>query len=604
MRAFKKNRITQKSSRVFLHILFYATCSFLILFFSSCSFRSTAVSIDERLAQVDSLIAVRQYNDAWSLLRRIAKDVRNPYDSLGIVRRSLLLDKTDYAKTLLAETLKTYPENQELIAVYTHILMTENLYEEALEYGVALEAGSYGSLYSELRFRTDSEAAEKAYRENPSENLPQIPNYYSPYYAQAYADIAGSTGNVSYLRNAALVYALQGDMSKAFFYHPKNVTSYDDPWFWAQISYDSYNFTQAIQDVLLFDLSAENLALLADSYLQENMIENAKNAWLFSTQIFSGENPFAWHNLAQYYYNIGDPESAHLTLTQLVDQFPYYVPGLTAYAYFSLSEPVQSSDTIFYSELEKRGMQTLQMTRASAVLPITTDDALMRIEIAEEFLHTQDSQEAIKLAIEKTKLRWEISGSALSATQKTADILLLLEKYGQDSLLVEYALWQFFSFAMIDDADQLFRSHCSLRYENADTDIQFRNVPLIGMESWEYEFGAYIALCQKRYGDAEEWFRFLIPDGIPGEATPINAALNFIELHNSSGRRGEALELYKKILSITDDNRLKAEISYKIALIQYETGEIGNAVFSLNQALLFNEGHNHARILLRQINNN
>lgn len=605
--------VTVTSFRYSLTVVFLIF-AFLILtsLFISCSRTSTITSIDDKLAQVDALISVREYDDAWSLLKKIAKDVHSPYDRLGVVRRALLLDRAEYAKKLLKDAVETFPDNEELLAVYVHVLMAEELYDEALEQAPKLEGGKYGSLYAELRFRLDSQVIENEDGEGLERENAKPINYYSSDYVQAYLDIAHTTGDGGYLRNAALIHALEGDMRSAFAYHPQVMSTYNSPWFWSKISYDSFNFAQAVEDLSFFDHSSESIALLADAYLHLGNDEDAKRVWLTSIEHYPNENPEAWYNVVQSAVVEENMEQANTLLFDLVQQFPDYIPGLVAYARFSLFDSIQSPDTIFAPLLEDRGMQTLQMERNAATLRIEPSDALYHIEQSLERLQAKNNPDAIRLILEKTKILWDSSIPPVSNRQRIVDMWALLEEnvqepFGYDPLLIQYALWFFCSQGMIAEADGLFRAHYASRYlnsaekENAAEAVVFEKPPFAGMEYWEYEFGGYIALRQRRYADAEAWLSFFLHEGEIAYATPIGAAMNLIALYNGSGRRPEALEMYRAALFLTSDKRLQADIYYRIALIQQEMNELRSARLSLDQCLALDFGHNQARLLRKQI---
>ena len=60
------------------------------------------------------------------------------------MRRALILDRSSFAQKVLQKALRHFPDNQELLAVYTHFLVSSGKSEEALRYGAKLEGGPYG----------------------------------------------------------------------------------------------------------------------------------------------------------------------------------------------------------------------------------------------------------------------------------------------------------------------------------------------------------------------------------------------------------------------------------------------------------------------------
>ncbi len=574
----------------------------------SCSFRSSGTSIDEKLAQVDSLIEVGDYNSAWTSLKRVAKTIRNSSETLGVVRRALLLQKEDFAKEQLINALKNDSDNQELLAVLSHMLVSENEYKEALPYAQKLEGGKYGSVYSELRFKIDEQALKEKNDQLDEELFSQI-DYYSESYVQAYIDIFTSTGDAAYLRNAALVYALQGAIAKALSLHPAVLTSYESPLFWAQIAYDAYNFEQVIADLQIFEPTSDDLALLADAYVHLGLLEDAQITWAESTQRYSTQNPIAWHNIALYYQSLGEVSLANNTVLYLVETFPNYVEGLAAYGFFSLEDEILPPETVFSQLLKERGLKTLQMQLDSAIVHLDTQEAFLKMEESIHRLLQEDESRAIELAVEIRKLQWAREGVSLTNQQMVSDIWYMLEQYVQEpfgyhSVLVRFAMWFFFVQGMIEEADALFTTHCTSQYaSHYETQGKYTRTPIEHMETWEYEYGGFLALKQERYDDAQKWLSMLMPYNAVSPATPIAAAINLSTLYNATGKRMLALSLYEQMLSYSSDNYLLADIHYRMALIYNETGDIKKASISLNEALSFDFNHSPSRLLLKKITN-
>ncbi len=585
-----------------IHFLYFT----FILFLFSCSLSSTGLSIDQKLSEVDSLISIGDYDAAWSSLKGVARTIRNPSETLGVVRRALVLQKDDFAKDQLYDALKKTPENQELIAVYAHMLMNDKDYEDALAYARSLEGGPYGSIYSELRFRMDEQRIEKENREKREGEELEIIDYYSESYVQAYADIAFSTGADEYLRNAALLHALKGNMTKAHSFHPSVLTAYNSPWFWAQISYDAHKFDQVISDLQHLDLTVDELALLADAYVHLGLLEDAQKVWLESTQRFTMENPIAWHNTALYYQDVGDRKNANDLVVHLVETFPDYIGGLAAYGRFSLLDDLYTSESIFAPILQERGLQTLQMQENATIIDLDVNDAMHRIDVAIEQIQEEDESAAMELIIERHKLNWAAS-PPLSSQQKVSDIWRLLESniiepYGYNSVLVQYAMWFFLTQGMVDEAEGLFSSHLTTRYASVfETGELNTKVPIEDMEIWEYEYGAYIALSQKRFVDAEAWLTSLIVGNSVLPTIPVPAVINLTTLYNAMGKRSQALTLYEQVLPNSNDEILNADIYYRMALIQYEMGENNRASVSLNEALRLDSNHSGARLLQKRM---
>lgn len=582
-----------------------------LCFVPSCSSGSSSGIFAEKLEVIDAFIGAEDYGGAWRLLKKNKKYVRSPRDYLSLIRRALLLDKNDFAEKYMRKGLSVFPDSQELLAVYAHFLLSLKRYEEAAKYAPKLEGGRYGSLYAELRFRTAG--SEK----NPSDFL-------SPSYIQAYIDSALTTGNGAYIRNAAVIYALQGDMQAAFRLHPKTMSVYDYPEFWARVSFDSGNFVQCAEDVGFAKPSPELSSLASDALLHAGDERGAVLAWIDSTERFPSSNPASWYNASRAALKSGSMGYAYLFLSSLVRRFPDYVPGLAAYGRFSVYTPPQTKEHIFSNVLREKGIKTLSMELDDELPRVAPEEALARMN--ESLARTDDAS----LALEKLKLQWRVQAQAqekahtqagpadpsASARKKAADIWALLERRagaGYDPLTVRFALWNLCRYDMVDEAAELFDLWCASRYA-PETDGSVpspasegkkeqvvpkeRIVPF--KEEWEYDIGSYIAFKQGRYARAEEILTAAMNNKNikPSESARLNLAL----LYNGSSRRVQALALYRKILEDDRiDKKLQAEIYYKIAVIQREQNENRSAVLSLNQALALDPAHSRSRFMLKQL---
>lgn len=582
-----------------------------LCFVPSCSSGSSSGIFAEKLEVIDAFIGAEDYGGAWRLLKKNKKYVRSPRDYLSLIRRALLLDKNDFAEKYMRKGLSVFPDTQELLAVYAHFLLSLKRYEEAAKYAPKLEGGRYGSLYAELRFRTAG--SEK----NPSDFL-------SPSYIQAYIDSALTTGNGAYIRNAAVIYPLQGDMQAAFRLHPKTMSVYDYPEFWARISFDSGNFVQCAEDVGFAKPSPELSSLASDALLHVGDERGAVLAWIDSTERFPSSNPASWYNASRAALKSGSMGYAYLFLSSLVRRFPDYVPGLAAYGRFSVYTPPQTKEHIFSNVLREKGIKTLSMELDDELPRVAPEEALARMN--ESLARTDDAS----LALEKLKLQWRVQAqaqekahtqagpadSSASARKKAADIWALLERRagaGYDPLTVRFALWNLRRYDMVGEAAELFDLWCASRYapetdgsvpapasegKNKQVAPKERIVPF--KEEWEYDIGSYIAFKQGRYARAEEILTAAMNNNNikPGESVRLNLAL----LYNGSSRRVQALALYRNILEDDRiDKKLQAEIYYKIAVIQREQKENRSAVLSLNQALALDPAHSRSRFTLKQL---
>ena len=592
----------KKTTSIFLFIVLVG------IFISSCSESSTEDSISVTFAEIDSLIELQEFSSAEKLLKKTTKKITNPVETIGIIKRLFILQEDSYAKGYIEDSLDIFPDNVELQALYSYVLMEDEEYENALPYAKNLENTKYGSIYSELRFLVDSLDVEDYNNSRDADDREIFIDFISPYYVQAYADIYNSTENEDYLKNVALVYALQGDLQTAFSYHPRVLSAYDDSYFWSLISYDSYNFEQALQDLQINTLSKDEIELLADSYLRCNDIENAYTVWAHTKDVFGTASPLSYHNIAVHSHFLGNQKVTNELVLEMVNDLPYFADGLSLYCELARLQTIPVADSSPFSrQLEAKGLYSLAMAEANAVPVLDIVSASTLLQNSVSHVASLGEDELAKLLVEITMNSWQTSKNMPSASQKVADIWLLLENNQKEGLvynpvLVQFATWCFLAQDMVIEADALFTDHCTSYYADYFSDkTEYSKTPLPNMQSWEYETGAYIAFVQERYTDALEWFHALIPNTILHSTIPLGTALNIAQLEDLLGRRNTAISLYEQILDYETDKKNRSEVYYRAGVIFYEIGDVKKAVFSFEESLRENPAHNGAQVYLKKI---
>ncbi len=581
-----------KRLRIVSTILFFLC---LCVLCNSCKSGASSGVFLENLESVDALIKAEDYGTAWRMLKKNAKLSRSAADYLSVVRRALVLDKNRYAEKQMRKGLSRFPDNEELLAVYAHFLVSSGKIKAALKYASKLEGGKYGSVYAELRFKTAGQSKVA--------DVNSAVDFFSPHFKQAYIDAAATTGNSAYTRNAAVIEALAGNMDAAFVLHPQTMSVYDTPVFWARIAYDSGNFMQCAEDLTFAEPSPPSQMLLADAFLRGGDEKAAIEAWLNSVDDFPENNPDAWYNASRAALLSGNVGYAYSLLNSMTGKFPDYIPGLVAYARYSVYKMPQAEETVFSSVLRERGLQTLGMELDKMIPRIAPSEALALME------KTLQHNKSALLYLEYMKLRWELDDAqrnidVIAGDRKRASEIwqaiedTVREPYGYEPLLVQFGLYYFCRYNMLEQAAELWERWYTSRYASALTENGGTSEPVLH-ESWEYDMESYIALKQGQYERAE---RILNAGKNNKKITlPAGALFNTALLYNGSGKRVQAHALYRQVLEMTGDKNLQAEIYYKIAVIQREQNEKRNAVLSLNQALALNPGHTRARLMLKRL---
>lgn len=540
-----------------------------------CRFRS--LSLVDRLNKIDALFAVGDYAEAWKLLKKAEKKVHNPYEYLSLVRRALVLDKMEFSEKILKKAIKKYPNNLEIRAVYVHFLMRQNRFNEAMEFSYLLEGTKYGSLHAELRFK-----------QNP--NL-TTQDYYSPSFLQAYIDIAHTTGNSAFIQNVALIEAMRGNMEVAFSFHPKKISFYDDTFFWALIAYYTHAYAVAYDDLQIGDISFEALSLSADTQRQLKQVDQVMQISKKIIEYFPKKAVVALYNNAQYFMSNKKYSEALELFTQLLDNFPDFIPAIIRYANISTGHIDMPYQPIFADVLEKRNIKTIVMeNQANIIFPTKNDvEALFKKTFALLNLKN-DSLGYNQLLVAHQKFEWEKVGS-LSIKQKKADVELLLEQKLQEpntypEPIALFALYFYCKNDLIDEAANLHHQY-SLQAD-------------YNMSPYEVELISYIALKQGHFDKAITLLESLYDN--PSVKLSIASIFNLASVFEVAGKRDAAVALYNSLLTDKEiDDRTRSEVYYRRANCLYRLKQYETADISVRTCLEINPSHLEARLLKKEL---
>jgi len=574
----------------------YGLC---IVLFVSCSTKSTNASFIAKLDEADVHIAYSRFSDAEKVLVAAEKMATSDIQYLSVYKRLYKMHKMAACEKVVKKLYKKYGFKPEIQALYTHFLLETKQVAKALSIGKGLVGTDYASLYAEALFL--STKSEK--------------DFFTTDYVQAYIDAYHLTGNTAYSINAACLLAHLGRFREAMFLHPKRMTSYEPAYFWSLIAYDAGDFDTCIFNLSLLAFSEKHLLLEADAYLKAGLLDEANEAWL-SVIAHDLKSPVSYLNAARASEEKGLFSEASQWLLQMLDLFPHFTPGLVEYAYYALRLEKQKSEDILTSNLELRGIKTLQNTKLEDYLQVPISDALWRIE------KSLKEKEDIDLELEQIKLRWAADPQR-SRAEKNAEVYALLERnYLGDSLyeekVLQWALWYFLSQRQWKEAEQLFIPYLTTKYGEHSKDAKDEVVIVFDpynriaqMRSWEREYLSYFVAEYKK--DLMLAYRLLVYEFENGQVSTTNEKKDFTQrdrlplfinlgnMYFGLKQTEKAIELYSLASSQAKSDKLKSEIHYRLALVNLHKQEIKNALLNAEYSILLDSNNTEARLLYKKL---
>lgn len=568
---------------------------FCIILLISCSNKATHTSFIAKLDEADSFILYSQFTNAEKALKTAEKMAQSDLHYIAIYKRLYKMKKMDSCERLIKKMYKKYGYKTEIQALYTHFLLETRNYTKALQVSKDLQGTKYGSLYAESLFSlTEKER-----------------DFFSAEYIKAYIDAYSTTGNPSYSLNAASLLAGLGRFRDAMSYHPEQITSYDPLYFWALIAYDAGDFDTSIYDLSLANFSKEKVLLEADAYLKAGLLDEASEIWL-SVIENNLDSPISYLNAAHISEEKEDFSTASRWLLEMVNRYPDFTPGLVEYGYYALRLEKQKPQDILTSDLELKGIKTLDNARFDNFIQIPLSDALWRIDTSLE------NKEDIVLELEKIKLNWAYNIQK-SRAEKNSEVYALLEKFYLGNSLYEervlqWALWYFLSQRQWKEAEDLFIPYLTTKYGEHAKDAKDEVYIVFdaynsfsNMRSWEREFLAYFeAVYKNNLNLAFVLFGYEFENGedhldslFQRDRVPL--MMNLANMYFGLKQTEKAIELYSIASSQSLSESLKSDIHYRLALISLHKQEIKNALLNAEFSILLNPNNTEARLLYKKL---
>jgi len=539
---------------------------FIVFLFFSCSGKTNEQAFLDGLSNVDVQIAEGRQTKALKSLKRLQKKAVNSTNYVSIVKRQLKLNSIPDALISLQTGIKNFPDSPELSALLTSILIDSGKPAEALPYCEKLKDTPYASLGAEASILSD--IAFNSFNSDFS-------------LLKAAYD---KTENQVFLKNAAIVLAANGRLREASHlrYNIPNDVAPEHPFFWSCIVYDLGVFDSIFGD-LYFSLvyadkdggegkTAENarlhLMLAADAAFGQGDTERARAFWQAAADRSPESSPIVFYDLA---LTAPDEKERVDLLIECIDLYPGFYPVIARYAREDIALRELNSQDELAAYLESKGFYSMKMEETYFTSPKMTykpEDLLARAMKTPNFDQ--------RFILEEFRYNQIMDKTYASKARGKADMWKILEKYGKESIIREYAKWYF---AKSGDFNAcLSVSEIGKRYE--DSFYAGINSALSG--DFENAVSSFAASAQ-----------------VP--AYSYASTVNSAYMYYMSGKTEDAVNAYSLAASMTQDKKRQSMLHYEIASIFYERKAYDRAISVLGYALELNPKNYQAASLLKKL---
>ena len=539
---------------------------FIVFLFFSCSGKTNEQAFLDGLSNVDVQIAEGRQTKALKSLKRLQKKAVNSTNYVSIVKRQLKLNSIPDALISLQTGIKNFPDSPELSALLTSILIDSEKPAEALPYCENLKNTPYASLGAEASILSD--IALNSFNSDFS-------------LLKAAYD---KTENQVFLKNAAIVLAAKGRLREASHlrYNIPNDVAPEHPFFWSCIVYDLGVFDSIFGD-LYFSLvyadkdggegkTAENarlhLMLAADAAFGQGDTERARAFWQAAADRSPESSPIVFYDLA---LTAPDEKERVDLLIECIDLYPGFYPVIARYAREDIALRELNSQEELAAYLESKGFYSMKMEETYFTSPKMTykpEDLLARAMKTPNFDQ--------RFILEEFRYNQIMDKTYASKARGKADMWKILEKYGKESIIREYAKWYF---AKSGDFNAcLSVSEIGKRYE--DSFYAGINSALSG--DFENAVSSFAASAQ-----------------VPAYAYA--STVNSAYMYYMSGKTEDAVNAYSLAASMTQDKKRQSMLHYEIASIFYERKAYDRAISVLGYALELNPKNYQAASLLKKL---
>ena len=615
----------------------------IVSLFVSCKKSFQSSSFLTNLQQVDDYVAEGNTKEAVILLKKTQKMAQSSYDFIGVYNRYILLGDSENAEKVLVRGLKHVSDDLELRAVYTNFLLRHNLVEEAFKQSKHLLNTEYSSLYSEAVLRLALEGHKSAdeifdgvkYKEN-KKNASEIEEkrknvFYDERFVPVYLSSYQVSHNPLYQIDASCIYLIKGDYEKAVSFYDNAIYTSLQSLFWGYVLYDAGYYAKSLESLLLSeklvspdeDLLVEILVLQSDDYHilgEDSLAKDIRDSIIAQSSENSSSDsvkkllPLVYMNNYSYGRVNKDMKSEYRSLMELISIYPDNIEGLCGLASYSLEYLNRPKEDSLSQELRSSGLRTLEMEEYDRVPPLTLADVAEKIDNAyrmrglDDGDSTKDLNFRTSLFVLKQKMYDSINLN-LSPSQKVSNIWKMLDenfKSGSDytSEAVRYAVCTLIKQKYIEDASDIFYAYIRRLYgEDADIDD-------FTLKLWESEMHAYFSTSLGDRSKGISTYQNIIDHygkintrmlSREQSISIINAYVNLADVYSSANMESSARDMLNNAANLCQDDDLKSEILYRLAVVDSTMGNKKNAVRELQYALSLDDSMNKARFMLKKL---
>ncbi len=526
----------------------------------SCNRDDGGVSFSASIENADKLVSKGQNAQALKELKKAEKYAYTPSSRLSLYKRYKRLGEKRLSEKILKKSVKKFPDNLELCAVWGQFLIRNNKIDAAAKNAKKLAGTQFGSIYSEAILK-------QSVKKNGGANDMSV--FLSEEFFPIYNDIFVGTGDSRWLLNGALIRLFSGDYLKASLLEESLISKNaelpsKEAMFWAKVQFDAGNYDIALWnlDKVSSDSYFEEVAALrSDCYVKLNELELAEKSrsQLLSERELESSNVsdsdvlnIIRVNSALWAYSEGQYQRAWDLLMAVFEKNDAFVPALLSFGKIAWedSQPVHISD--LEKSLRKTTLRTDKMREFDERPRFLVSDAIQRLsEVEERFRKSEDAPDGLDALIVERISLFLRANSELPLKARTAEIWRTLElnESGVNlypSLLVYFSVQKLISYGFPEEARSLFANYINAKYLNAMRDktnrersenvsevdifggeyrVPRENVPegvvrlafgekvsqnVSSMNVWEIELAAYFSLIDGNYEAAKRLYEFVL----------------------------------------------------------------------------------------------
>lgn len=589
-------------------ILLAALCLF---FCSKCNTKASGLSFTASLDMIDRAISQGSTRDAVEELKKLEKRAYSSFERLSIYKRYMLLSEKESAERVLKNGLEKLPNNSELRAVYANFLIRQNKIAAAKKHAELLKETKYASLLSECEI---FEQLEK----NKKENLDAKEEFSAFRFIPLYRAAFETSGNSKWIFNAASLLMKNGMYRQAAEFYPQKIESFSEAYFWAGVFFDAGLYSQSLEvcessaslaSVILNQketvdfLKPQIEVLKSDCYYilgdEEKCHEIRKN--FLASEDLTNVPPSVFVNESLLEQKNDNYAEAYKDLECCMNLYPSYYPSLQVYAKYALDINARTESSLA-QQLRSSGLRTLEMERFDAAPKISEKDLLLYVD-SKRGTYSDPVIDVLEHRIQK------IIDLRNDRNKNISGYYKILERYSDVTPKFPEECTDYIVHSLIEkhwekEAESIFNDYIEERYN-----VDMMNEPG-KFNLWELEVAAWYAAVEGKFEKAQFLLEHIV-NSYGGYSEVVNSfaknesvmrsLVNLAVIYASCDRYQDALEALNIASSRATDSKVKAEILFRIADLQYSLGDDKSAGRALKYCLSLNPEHKDARLLMKKI---